>query len=344
MKKMYLVVLILIIGALISFSVLSCSKKEKAKKAIKEKTEKIEKSHTFALSHYGSSTDTVTLATQHMAKRVSELSKGRITLNLHPSSELGDSNAQLDGTRSGTIDIVVVGNPYYTSFAPELNILDLPFLFSSEEVAYKVLDGEIGQKLMKSLEQYGLVGLAFLEIGFRDITNNVRVIKSVNDLKGLKLRTTPNKAHISAFKMWQASPTPMSFKEVYFSLKTGVIDGQENPVHHIYNNNLQEVQKYISLTRHAYTAAPMVMNKNAFNTLSADDKKLIRRVALESAQFERDLNAEENGKALQALKDAGMEVEENPDVESFRKNIKQSWQGYIDVFGDELVKQIVNTK
>ncbi len=322
---------------LASLLLLSAGQQEEGTKA-----DSMKKSHTFALSHYGSPSDTVTKATEYMAQRVLELSDERIKINLHPSSELGDSNAQLDGARTGTIDIVVVGNPYYTSFAPELNLLDLPFIFESEEKAYKVLDGEIGVSLMKSLQQYNLIGLAFFEVGFRDITNNVAPIKSIKDLKGLKLRTTPNKAHIRAFTLWGASPTPMSFKEVYFSLKTGVIDGQENPVHHIYNNNLQEVQKYISLTHHAYTAAPMTMNLDAYNSLSYKDKEILVKTALESAQLERELNAEENEKALQALKDAGMIVEENVDIQSFRNNIEQTWKEYSDTFGNDMINSITS--
>ncbi|MFC0309286.1 TRAP transporter substrate-binding protein [Gallibacterium trehalosifermentans] len=300
--------------------------------------------HELALSHYGSPTDTVTKATEFMAKRVNELSKGRITIKLHPNSELGPSGTQIDGTRMGTIDIVVVGNPYYTTFNEKLNLLDLPFLFNDENHVEKVLNSEVGEKLLKSLEQYGLKGLAFYEIGFRDITNSKRQIKSVKDLSHLKLRTTPNPAHIAAFKEWGANPTPMPFNEVYFSLKTGVIDGQENPIHHIYNNNLQEVQKYLSLTHHAYTAAPMAMNLDRFNYLDKEDQEILLQAAKEGANLEKALNVEENKIYLEKLKQQGMEIEESPDITSFQAGAKKAWDDYAKKFGDQEIKTISNLK
>ncbi|HBO39000.1 MAG TPA: TRAP transporter substrate-binding protein [Pasteurellaceae bacterium] len=300
--------------------------------------------HTFALSHYGSANDTVTKATEFMAKRTSELSNGRIVIKLHPNSELGASDTQIDGTRMGTIDIVVVGNPYYTTFNEELNLLDLPFLFKDEEHVDKVLSGEVGDHLLKSLENSGLKGLAFYEIGFRDITNSRKQIKSVADLSHLKLRTTPNTAHIVAFKEWGANPTPMPFNEVYFSLKTGVIDGQENPVHHIYNNNLQEVQKYLSLTHHAYTAAPMSMNLDRFNALDKEDQDILLQAAKEGADLEKKLNLEENKIYLGKLQEQGMEVEVSPDVNSFQAGAKKAWDGYAKKFGNDMITKVTETK
>ncbi|MDG2957644.1 TRAP transporter substrate-binding protein [Exercitatus varius] len=300
--------------------------------------------HTLALSHYGSPSDTVTKATELMAKRTNELSNGRITIKLHPNSELGASDTQIDGTRMGTIDIVVVGNPYYTTFNEELNLLDLPFLFKDEAHVDKVLNGEVGEYLLKSLESANLKGLAFYEIGFRDITNSKKQIKNVSDLSGLKLRTTPNPAHIAAFKEWGANPTPMPFNEVYFSLKTGVIDGQENPVHHIYNNNLQEVQKYLSLTHHAYTAAPMSMNLERFNSLDKEDQDILLKAAKEGAELERKLNLEENKIYLEKLKQQGMNIEETPDTASFQAGAKKSWNDYSKKFGDQMINKVTVAK
>ncbi|KAE9529372.1 TRAP transporter substrate-binding protein [Testudinibacter aquarius] len=300
--------------------------------------------HILALSHYGSPSDTITKATELMAKRANELSNGRITIKLHPNSELGPSGTQIDGTRMGTIDIVVVGNPYYTTFNEELNLLDLPFLFRDEAHVEKVLAGEIGNNLLKSLEKSGLKGLAFYEIGFRDITNSKKQITTVSDLSGLKLRTTPNPAHIAAFKEWGANPTPMPFNEVYFSLKTGVIDGQENPVHHIYNNNLQEVQKYLSLTHHAYTAAPMAMNLERFNYMDKEDQEILLQAAREGAELEKQLNIEENKIYLEKLKEQGMEVEANPDVNTFQVGAKKAWDDYAKKFGDSIIQQVTDTK
>ena len=153
-----------------------------------------------------------------------------------------------------------------------------------------------------------------------------------------------NPAHIVAFKEWGANPTPMPFNEVYFSLKTGVIDGQENPVHHIYNNNLQEVQKYLSLTHHAYTAAPMAMNLDRFNDMDKEDQEILLMAAREGAELEKKLNIEENKIYLGKLKEQGMEVEANPNISTFQDGAKKAWDNYAKKFGYELINKVTETK
>ena len=292
-------------------------------------------------AHYANTGDTAHKAAEFFKTRVEELTKGELEISIHPAGELGNSQTMLQGARLGTIDFVLVGNPYFTAFAPQVNLLDLPFLFQSEEHAYKVMDGEVGQELMNSINQSNLQGLAFWEIGFRDLTNNVRAVKEPADVKGLKLRTTPNPAHIKAFQILGANPAPMPFSEVYSALQTGTIDGQENPVNHIYASKLYEVQKYLSLTHHAYTAAPLVMNYGKFVKLSEEQQKAIKTAALEAAAYERKLNAEETDGNLQAMKDAGMEVEEHPDVAAFRAAVAdQTRADYVDQFGDDLLKKV----
>ncbi|WP_439259019.1 DctP family TRAP transporter solute-binding subunit [Lonepinella sp. BR2930] len=300
--------------------------------------------HSFALSHYGAPSDTVTKATEFMAKRANELSQGRITIHLHPSNELGSLDTQIDAVRMGTIDIVVGGNPYYTGLNEELNLLDLPFLFQDTQHVAKVLNSQIGSELLNSLEKSGLKGLAFYEVGFRDLTNNKKQIKSVADLAHLKIRTTPNPAHIEAFRAWGANPTPMAFNEVYFSLKTGLIDGQENPIHQIWNNNFHETQKYLSLTHHAYTVAPMTMNLDRFNALDEEDQKILLQAAQDGAELEKKLNIEENKLNLEKLIQYGMEVEYTPDTASFQAGAKKAWDDYAKKFGDQVIQQIVGMK
>ncbi len=296
---------------------------------------------TLRFGHYAATGDTAHKAAELFKSRVEELTKGELEISIHPSGELGNSQTMLQGARLGTIDLVLVGNPYFTAFAPQVNVLDLPFLFQSAEQAYQVMDGEVGKGLMDSLNQSNLQGLAFWEIGFRDLTNNVRAVKEPADMEGLKIRTTPNPAHIEAFELLGANPVPMPFAEVYSALQTGTIDGQENPVNHIYASKIYEVQKYLSLTHHAYTAAPLVMNFGRFSRLSAEQQEAIKTAALEAAAYERKLNAEESASSLQAMKDAGMEVEENPDVAAFRDAVAEKTRAaYVEKFGDDLLKKI----
>ncbi|MCB9948215.1 MAG: TRAP transporter substrate-binding protein [Rhodospirillaceae bacterium] len=296
---------------------------------------------TLRFGHYGATQDSATAAAERFKEVVEERSGGEIEISLHPAHELGNDPALLQGVRLGTIDIAMTGNPYFTAFAPEMNVLDLPFLFHSSEHVYGVFDGEIGRQVLDGMARHQLQGLALWEIGFRNLTNSVRPIREPADLQGLKIRTTPNPAHVRAFELLGAVPTPMPFGEVYLALQTGAVDGQENPVNHIYANRLYEVQDHLSLTRHAFTASPMAMNKAKYDSLDADMQQLLLDAALEGARFERTLNEEREAGSLQAMKDAGMQVVEDPDVEAFQAIVAdETWAMYADEHGSELIDAI----
>ncbi|MEM8569673.1 MAG: DctP family TRAP transporter solute-binding subunit [Pseudomonadota bacterium] len=296
---------------------------------------------TLRFGHYGKPGDTAYMAAEHFKFTVENMTDGEVEISLHPASELGNSPTMLEGARLGSIDLVLVGNPYFTAFAPQVNLLDLPFLFQSADHAYAVMDGEVGDALMDSINQSNLQGLAFWEIGFRNLTNNTRAISTPEDLDGLKLRTTPNPAHIEAFQILGANPAPMPFAEVYSALQTGTIDGQENPVNHIYASKLHEVQKHLSLTAHAYTAAPLVINYGRFSRLDPEHQQALQVAAKLSASYGRALNAAKEAGSLQAMIDAGVEVVIEPDVAAFRDAVaEQTRVAYKEEFGDELLNKV----
>ena len=247
----------------------------------------------------------------------------------------------VEGVRLGTIDLALTGNPYFTSFLPQLNVLDLPYLFQDDKQVFAALDGDVGKELMSSMDPSGIHGLAFWEIGFRDITNNVRPIVEPADVKGLKIRTTPNPAHVLAFKTLGANPTPMAFPELYSALQTGTIDGQENPINHILASRFNEVQRYMSLTHHAYTAAPLVINEARWKGLTDDQRSAIETSALEAAAFERKINDDREADSLATMKKEGMQIEEHPDNAAFRAAVVDvTRKAYTDQFGDDLLKRI----
>lgn len=296
---------------------------------------------TLRLGHYGSTNDSVTAAAERFAELVSEKTGGAVAIELYPGGELGNSGTMLEGVRLGSIDIVTVGNPYFTGPLPQLVLFDLPFLFQSDAHAFAVLDGEIGQAVMDEMSGARLHGLAFWELGFRNITNSVRPIVEPADMEGLKIRTTPNPAHILAFDTLGANPTPMPFAEVYSALQTGAIDGQENPVNHIYANKLYEVQDHLSLTQHAYTTSPLVMNEGRWSSLSEEIQAALSEAALEAAAFQRELNDEEDVSALEAMRSEGMQVVDEPNVDAFREAVAAiTRQSYVDEFGADLIDRI----
>lgn len=210
--------------------------------------------------HAHPTSDSQHVAALEFARKVKERTQGGIEIQVFPSNQLGNDNSMIAGVRGGTIDIEMSGNPYFTGIEPKLNVLDLPYLFDNMTHVAKVLDGSIGRSLLNDLESKQMKGLAFWEIGFRSLANSRRPVSKAEDIKGLKLRTTPNPAHIKAFQLLGAAPQPMPFSEVYSALETKAIDGHENPPSVMLSTKMHEVQKYLSLTKHAYTALVVVMN------------------------------------------------------------------------------------
>ena len=222
------------------------------------------------LSHGNPESDTVHKAALRMAELVRERTGGALQIKVFPGGQLGSDIAMVSAVRGGTIEMGWTGNPYFAGIAPKLNVLDVPFLFRDRAHVAKVVDGPIGDALRAELLPANLVTLSTWEIGWRNITNRRRPIRTPDDVKGLKIRTTPNPMHIKAFQALGATPVPMAFTELYSALEIGAIDGQENPASLILNARFYEVQKHLSITRHAFTTAPLVINKAKFEALPAD--------------------------------------------------------------------------
>ncbi|MFW5681259.1 MAG: TRAP transporter substrate-binding protein [Pseudomonadota bacterium] len=296
---------------------------------------------TLRFAHTQPTSDTHHLATEWFAERVGELTDGRIAISIHPAGELGNDPTILEGVRLGTIDIGQTGNPFYTRFEPSLNVLDLPYLFADYDHVYRVVDGAVGEDLLGRLERHRMKGLAFWEIGFRKVTNDVRAVHDPADLEGLKIRTTPNPAHVQAFELWGAIPTPMPFTEVYLALETGTVDGQENPLNIIRSNRFQEVQGHLSFTDHAYTVSIVSMNLARFNGLAPELRDALVQAAREAAVYQRELNANQATGDLEAIEAAGVEVVRDIDKEAFRAVVFDEVKAtYEAQFGPETVQAI----
>lgn len=275
------------------------------------------------------------------AEQVKAKSQGRFEVQVFPNGALGSDAQTISAVRGGSLDICLTGNPFFTGLAPKLNVLDLPFLIQSRKHAAIVMDGPIGDGLRRELEGSNLKALATWEIGWRNLTNNRRPVATAADIKGLKIRTTPNPAHIKAFQLLGAVPTPMAFTELFTALETGAVDGQENPVTLILNAKFNEVQKHLSLTRHAFTTGPIVMNKAKFEALPAEIRQLLVAIAVECAGIQRQMNEDTEGSSLAALKKAGMQVVESPDRESFAKIVTAEVEkDFVGKYGGETLAAI----
>ena len=241
-------------------------------------------------------------------KQVEVGSDGRLEVQIFPSSQMGPDREMIEGVQTGVLEMCVPPSSFFPGWDPAFSVVELPFMYPSKQVALKTLHSGEGQKMLDRLEALDLVGLGWLENGTRHVTNNVRAIHSPGDLQGVKLRTMKVPAHVDTFKALGANPTPMNFGEVYSGLQQGVIDGQENPVAHIYSQRFFEVQKHMSLTGHVFTVYIPVINKTFFDSLPEDDRKLLLDSMAKAEDYQQQLvNSEEAGQ-LDEIKKAGVQV------------------------------------
>ena len=192
----------------------------------------------------------------------------------------------------------------------EMGVLDFPFLFANGKEADALLDGPIGTRLRNMLPAHGLIGLAYWENGFRNVTNSKRPITRPEDLDGLKIRVMQNPVYLETFKTVGANPVPMAFGELFTALETKTVDAQENPFSIILANKFNEVQKYVSITNHTYNTFIVLMSKKFWDKLSPTEQKILQDAAYEARDYERMVSRDDSGKALAGLKKAGMEVNE----------------------------------
>lgn len=297
------------------------------------------------MAHSGAEAETQHAAALEFAKQVKSRTQGQIDVQVFAASALGNDNTAIAGVRGGTIDLATSGTPYYTGMVGRMNVLDLPYMFTSAEHAYKVLDGPIGRGLLDELEAHNLKGLAYWEVGFRSLTNSRRPVKTPEDVKGLKVRTTPNPAHLKAFQILGATPTPMPLAEVFPALENKAIDGQENPVGIVRGNKFHEVQKYMSMTRHAYTAMPVVMNKGRFMALTPAQQQALMDAATAAGQFQRELIRKNEASDIAYLRAQGMQIEEQINTEPFRRLVAEPIkQQFAEKYGTQLIDAVAHTR
>jgi tripartite ATP-independent transporter DctP family solute receptor len=251
------------------------------------------------------------MGAREFARLVEDATKGEVVIKVFAGGQLGKGERELlEGLQLGTIDMAVTATGPVSNFSEDMGVVDLPFLFRSYDHVDKTLDGPIGRQLLDGLEKANIKGLAFFENGFRNFTDSKRPLTKPADFVGLKFRTMENPVHLASVRQLGAQAVPMSWGEVYTSLQTGVIDGQENPIAIIYAFKLSEVQKYLSLTGHFYSPAPLTMSLNKFNELKPEYQQIFMEMALKAAAYERKLIRDNEATQLEDLKKQGMEVSE----------------------------------
>ena len=268
---------------------------------------------------------------EKFAEIVAAKSGGKLKVNLFPGGVLGGDAQTVSALQGGTVEMTALNSGILASQVKDFEAYDFPFMFANPKEADAVVDGPFGQKLHARLQDKGIVGLAYWELGFRNITNSKRPINKVEDLEGLKLRVIPNAINVDWVKAVGANPTPMAFPEVYAGLESKAIDGQENPLNVILANKFAEVQKFLVLSNHQYNPQSVIISKKVWDTLSPAEKKILQEAAIEAGAFQRKTSREAAAGQLDALKKAGMTVTELPPAEMAK--LREKMKPVIDKHG-----------
>jgi len=291
----------------------------------------------FAAEHSSS------IAMQQFKKEVEAASRGTLVIEVFDNMQLGGAQENVTQTRAGTIHMTWVGMAFLSRTVPELEAVSLPFMFPTREIAYKVMDGPAVDLIEAKMADKGFTALGFMELGSRQVTNSVRPIKTLADLKGLKIRMQPNETHLATFRALGANPLAMDIKEVYSALEQKVIDGHENPYALILTSRFNEVQKHLSNTGHFFDFISVVGNKKKIESLSAEHQKILRTAMAAAVAAQRTAATKADAESLAELQKKGMIYTEMPASE--RDAMRKATAGIVDDvrkrIGGTLVDQVL---
>lgn len=246
-------------------------------------------------------------------EEVEKNSEGRIAVDIRPAAVLGGDVEIIEQTQMGLVHIAIPPTGNLANFNEKMYLFDLPFLINDEEGLKRVLDGEVGQELLGTLESNNLQGMAMWGAGFRHMSNNIRPITGPDDLRGIKMRTLQAPTILATYRAYGANPTAMAFTEVYNGLQQGVVEGQENPFANIYSMKFHEVQKHLTLTGHTYHTYAAVMHKPTWDGLPEDLQKIVMDALIVGRDAARQFTAEDEVRIKDEIKDKIEIIELTPE-------------------------------
>ncbi len=275
---------------------------------------------------------------------VDQESNQRFQVKIFHSGQMGGDRELTEAINLGTIQVAIINPSVLANFIPEFMAFDLPFLFSNEQQVDRFLKGSVGQEILNSGAKKGYVGLSYMEQGFRNLTNSKREIKSMQDLKDIKIRVQENPIQLDIWKALGTKPTPMAYPELFTALQQGTVDAQENPNGQIAASKFYEVQKYLSKTNHLFSVAPLIASKKFMDSLSETDRQIILKAGASAAEHQVKINREKETASLQLLKDKGMTVTEiTPEaLNKFRQAVQPVYEQYEDKIGKDLLQRVLN--
>ena len=281
------------------------------------------------------------MAMNKFAELAAQYTGNNVKIQVFHGAVLGSDEKQLQAVQAGTQEMYIGTLAPLSSKVKEVQIWDLPFMFANEKEVYAVLDGASSKTIFQKIEPSGLVGLTWTGMGFRNLSNSKRAVTKLEDISGLKVRVMANPVALETWKTIGANAVPMAFSEVFPALETKALDGQENPLVHMYANKMQEVQKHISLTNHVYTPVAMVASKKFWDALSASDKAGVQKAATEAGLLQRKYLEEGDKDVVGKFAKAGVTVSSVPAAELARiqDKVKSVVTKFAPIIGEDFVKQ-----
>lgn len=281
------------------------------------------------------------MAMNKFSELAAQYTGNNVKIQVFHGAVLGSDEKQLQAVQAGTQEMYIGTLAPLSSKVKEVQIWDLPFMFANEKEVYAVLDGASSKTIFQKIEPSGLVGLTWTGMGFRNLSNSKRAVTKLEDVSGLKVRVMANPVALETWKTIGANAVPMAFSEVFPALETKALDGQENPLVHMYANKMQEVQKHISLTNHVYTPVALVASRKFWDTLSASDKAGVQKAATEAGLLQRKYLEEGDKDVVGKFAKAGVTVSSVPAAELARiqDKVKSVVTKFAPIIGEDFVKQ-----
>lgn len=296
---------------------------------------------TLKLGHVQSTEDNWHKGALKFAELVSQKTNGSVKVEVFPSSQLGNDRDMIEGMRMGSVDFTLVAG-VLSNFEPKMALLELPYIFRDVNHMRAALNGEVGKELSDSLLKSGVRNLGWWERGPRELTIN-KEVKSIADLKGIKIRVPEIPASLDAWRAFGANPTPMAFGDVYTGLQQKVIDAEENPLAVIASAKFNEVQKYVVLTNHVYGYVMLAMSEKTFEKLTPDQQKAVMEAGKEATAYENKLVWDSEDQLAKDLKAKGMQFL-TIDTKPFIEAVRPVQEKYAEKYGKDLYEKIINTK
>jgi tripartite ATP-independent transporter DctP family solute receptor len=265
---------------------------------------------------------------ERFAEVVAEETDGQVRVEIFPNNQLGDEKEMIEGLTLGTLDITVPTNGVLTNFIDELSIFDLPFLFDDRAHMYRVMDGEVGDKLAESMQDRGFRLLGFYEAGIRHIISK-DPIYSIEDLQNDKIRTMQIPAHVASFNAFGANATPLAYSELYSALQSGVVDGAEAAYTNYQSKRFYEVAPFLAEVSWTALVADLVMSESRFQSLPENVQQALLKAGRESAQYEREIYAASDAALRTEVIAEGVTVTK-PDIEPFRQSAQPVYERFAD--------------